>query len=143
MSIHNMIGSLLSSSWCLRGGSLGYLLLGPPVVPIYPFLGEGSPLKKTTEKMGTLILTSRLEDLDYTGKWIHWVRYLHTVGRFGDFCSAGERQGELPYVAIKDFQAWSGPLRGLSRRICLLRLFASNGYYCGWTISCTTQETLE
>ena len=31
-------------------------LLGPPVVPFYPFLGEGSPAK--TEKKGTLILTS-------------------------------------------------------------------------------------
>ena len=38
-------------------------MLGPPVVPFYPFLGEGPLLKKTTEKKGTLILTSLLEDL--------------------------------------------------------------------------------
>ena len=29
----------------------------------YPCLGEGSPLKWTTEKVGTLILASLLEDL--------------------------------------------------------------------------------
>ena len=48
------------------------LCLGPPVVPFYPFLEEGSLLKETTEekkgekntkKTGTLILASLLEDL--------------------------------------------------------------------------------
>ena len=39
------------------------LLLGPPVVPCYPFLGEGSPTKIDYRKKGTLILTSLLEDL--------------------------------------------------------------------------------
>ena len=39
-------------------------LLGPPVVPCYPFLGEGSPTKiDYRKKVGTLILTSLLEDL--------------------------------------------------------------------------------
>ena len=38
-------------------------LLGPPVVPFYPFLGEGSPTKIDYRKKGTLILTSLLEDL--------------------------------------------------------------------------------
>ena len=37
--------------------------LGPPVVPFYPFLGEGSPTKIDYRKEGTLILTSLLEDL--------------------------------------------------------------------------------
>ena len=40
-------------------------LLGPPVVPIYPFLGEGSPTKIDYRKKGTLLLTFLLEDLDY------------------------------------------------------------------------------
>ena len=38
-----------------------FLGLGPPVVPFYPFLEEVSPTK--IGKMGTLILTSLLEDL--------------------------------------------------------------------------------
>ena len=37
--------------------------LGPPVVPIYPLLGEGSPTKINYRRKGTLILTSLLEDL--------------------------------------------------------------------------------
>ena len=37
--------------------------LGPPVVPFYPFLGEGSPTKIDCRRKGTLILTSLLEDL--------------------------------------------------------------------------------
>ena len=37
--------------------------LGPPVVPFYPFLGEGSPTKIDYRRKGTLILTSLLEDL--------------------------------------------------------------------------------
>ena len=37
--------------------------LGPPVVPFYPFFGEGSPSKIDYRKTGTLILTSLLEDL--------------------------------------------------------------------------------
>ena len=39
---------------------------GPPVVPFYPFsfLGEGSPTKTDYRRKGTLILTSRLEDLE-------------------------------------------------------------------------------
>ena len=32
-------------------------------MPFYPFLGEGCPTKMATEKKGTLILTSLLEDL--------------------------------------------------------------------------------
>ena len=40
--------------------------LGPPVVPFYPFWGEGSPTKiDKTEKIGYQhILSSLLEDLD-------------------------------------------------------------------------------
>ena len=39
--------------------------LGPPVVPFYPVLGEGSPTKVdyTDKKVGTLIRSSPLEDL--------------------------------------------------------------------------------
>ena len=40
-----------------------FCLLGPPVVPFYPFLVEGSLTKKDYRKKGTLILTSLLEDL--------------------------------------------------------------------------------
>ena len=36
---------------------------GPPVVPFYPFSGEGSPTKIDYERKGSLILTSLLEDL--------------------------------------------------------------------------------
>ena len=45
----------------------GLPLLGPPVVPLYPFLGEGSPTKRDYRKKGTLILTSLLEDLVWVG----------------------------------------------------------------------------
>ena len=38
--------------------------LGPPVVPFYPFLGEGSPTNTDYRKKAALILTSLLEDLD-------------------------------------------------------------------------------
>ena len=38
---------------------------GPPVVPFYPFLAEGSPTKIDYRKKGTLIPTSLLEDLVY------------------------------------------------------------------------------
>ena len=48
---------------CLKGK------LGPPVVPFYPFLGEGSPTnidyrkkRRKKERTGTFILTSLLED---------------------------------------------------------------------------------
>ena len=38
--------------------------LGPPVVPFYPFFGQGSPTKiDVLKKVGTLLLTSLLEDL--------------------------------------------------------------------------------
>ena len=39
-----------------------YGFLGPPEVPFYPFLGEGSPTNIDYRKKGTLILTSLLED---------------------------------------------------------------------------------
>ena len=37
--------------------------LGPPVVPLLPFLGEGFPTKKDHRTKGTRILASLLEDL--------------------------------------------------------------------------------
>ena len=40
--------------------------LGFPVVPFYPLLGEGSLTKMDYRKKGTLILTSLLEDLDWS-----------------------------------------------------------------------------
>ena len=47
--------------------------LGPPVVPFYPFWGRVPLLKQTTEKKGTLILTSLLEDLAfYRGFFIYF-----------------------------------------------------------------------
>ena len=46
--------------WCSREN----VSLGPPVVPFYPFLGEGSSTKIDYLKKGTLILTSLLEDLE-------------------------------------------------------------------------------
>ena len=38
--------------------------LGPPVVPFYPFLGEGSPTKIDYRRKGILTLSSLLEDLE-------------------------------------------------------------------------------
>ena len=38
--------------------------LRSPVVPFYPFWGEGSPTKIDHRKKGTLVLASLLEDLD-------------------------------------------------------------------------------
>ena len=37
--------------------------LRPPVVPLYSFFGRVPLLKSTTDKQGTLLLTSLLEDL--------------------------------------------------------------------------------
>ena len=45
------------------GSTLVFNWSGLPVVPFYPFLGEGSPSKIDYRKKGTLILTSLLEDL--------------------------------------------------------------------------------
>ena len=53
-------GSLFSWSLLL---TLKNSWLGPPVVPLYPFFGEGSPAKIDYRKKGTLILTSLQEDL--------------------------------------------------------------------------------
>ena len=36
--------------------------LGPPVLPFYPFWGEGSPTEIDYSNKGTLILASLLED---------------------------------------------------------------------------------
>ena len=44
-------------------GSTPEELLGPPVVPFYPFLGEGSPTNIDDRQKGTLFLTSLLKDL--------------------------------------------------------------------------------
>ena len=38
-------------------------VLGRPVVPFYPFLGEGSPTQINYRRKGDLILSSLLEDL--------------------------------------------------------------------------------
>ena len=50
--------------------------LGPPVVPFYPFWGEGSPTKIDYSKKGTLIRTSLLEDLVvlFPGLYLHFAR---------------------------------------------------------------------
>ena len=42
-----------------------YIYLGSPVVPFYPFLGEGSPKIDNNKKSGTPIVTSLLEDPVY------------------------------------------------------------------------------
>ena len=42
----------------------GNLHLGPPVVPFFPFFGEGSLTKIDYRKKGTLILTSPLHNPD-------------------------------------------------------------------------------
>ena len=54
------------SLWPLRhklAESLPKSRLGPPVVPFYPFLGEGSPTRINDRKQGYPFLTSLLEDL--------------------------------------------------------------------------------
>ena len=53
--------------------------LGPPVVPFYLFLGEGFLLKSTTEKEGTLILASLLEDLGDLFSWIFGNSKFHLI----------------------------------------------------------------
>ena len=45
------------------------LYLGPPVVPIYPFLLGGSLTKIDDRRKGSLILSSLLEDLDIVEKY--------------------------------------------------------------------------
>ena len=68
----------MGAGWLLAGVRLCFFLrrfdgqgrrLGPPVVPFYPFLGEGSPTKldyrRKKKTVGTLIPpTSLLEDLN-------------------------------------------------------------------------------
>ena len=56
----------IGSTWAVQVGS--YLLLGPSVVPFYPFFGEGSTTKIDYRKMATDILTSLLEDLEWNHK---------------------------------------------------------------------------
>ena len=52
------------------GRSIGVkYILGQPVVPFYPFLGEGSLININYRKKGTLILTSPLEDLALGTLW--------------------------------------------------------------------------
>ena len=47
-----------AQNWALGSGELR---LGPPVVPSYPFLGEGSPTKiDYRKKVGTLVLASQI-----------------------------------------------------------------------------------
>ena len=56
--------SKLGSSAVAVSGLVGRVpLLGPPVVPFYPFFGEGSPTKIDYSKKGTLIPTSLPADL--------------------------------------------------------------------------------
>ena len=55
------------ASWvnAVEGISRGTTTRSPSQVPCYPFLGEDSPAKiDVLKKVGTLILTSLLEDLD-------------------------------------------------------------------------------
>ena len=56
---------LVERPGCLRDTVVALVLyLGRPVVPFYPLLGEGAPTKMDyRKKVGTLILTSLLEDL--------------------------------------------------------------------------------
>ena len=55
-----MIPSQTAGAFSMFGGKKPFL--GLPVVPIYPFFGEGSPTKiDYRKKVGTLILTSLLE----------------------------------------------------------------------------------
>ena len=55
--------------------------LGPPVVPFYPFFGEGSPTKIDYRKKGSLILSSLLEDLATVARCLlsFWVLLSHVV----------------------------------------------------------------
>ena len=50
--------------------------LGLPVVPFYPFLGEGSPTKIDYGEKGTLILTSLPEDLGKHWEGVSFVVYV-------------------------------------------------------------------
>ena len=58
-----------SSPMHIPGPAGRVCLLGPPVVPFYPFLGEGSPTKIDHRKTGTLIPTSLMEDLVWYRGW--------------------------------------------------------------------------
>ena len=49
-----------------RSPFVGEMGLGFPVVPFYPFLGEGSPTKIDYRKKSTLFLSSLLEDVGVT-----------------------------------------------------------------------------
>ena len=51
---------------------LAQTCLGPPVVPFYPFLGEGSPPKIDYWTKDALVLTSLLEDLDVLHSLVVW-----------------------------------------------------------------------
>ena len=54
---------------------MGFIsLLGPPVVPFYPFFGGRGPTKIDYRKKGTLILASLLEDLASMGGFVWWFR---------------------------------------------------------------------
>ena len=63
-AVPKILGAATSRALAVAGLFPGLSrLLGHPVVPFYPFVGEGSPTKiDYRKKVGTLILTSLLEE---------------------------------------------------------------------------------
>ena len=93
--------------------------LGPPVVPFYPFLREGSPTKIDYRKKGTLMLTSLLEDL-VKGKPSSFWRVPIFVRRFPLW---GLREG---VTAIQRSWTNSDPARQLNADECVLETEVTN-----------------
>ena len=93
---------------CDLGGGISMAFAGaplPPVVPFYPFSGEGSPTKIDYSKKGTLILTSPLEDLIYLMHIYLYTAYIHTA-------SGTTSIHTLDGCEIRDrtaWKAWSAP----------------------------------
>ena len=93
------------------------LFLGPPVVPLYPFLGEGSPTKIDYRKRGTQILTS-------TGGFSSWA--IRSSPSSPPLCGcAAQAWGRATFRTVLHTQAAKSESAGLPDARCL-RAFAVN-----------------
>ena len=86
--------------------------LGPPLVPFYSFLVEGSPTTIDYRKKGTLILSSILEDLAMEPASA-WLRILDTVD--------ANRNGLAPRLP-RDASTPLGEVASMGMWVCLLPL---------------------
>ena len=69
--------------WCNMEGMINDASLGAPSSALFPFFGEGSPIKIDCRKKGSLFLTSLLEDLDRFFQFSMYQRSILSVSFLG------------------------------------------------------------